>query len=244
MSPTLTTFLFELVNFLVLATLLGWLLFKPVRARLQARQAADTQHADDLAARLAETDRKHAELRQREASFEDNMDKARSARLTAADEEAASILAKAREAADRERSRATRALGHLEPAELERLASAVAATSRVIVGRLLASLEAPELEAALLRAALRQVQALEVISLGAVLIESAAPLGASDRDVMTAALGTRATSLEFRVVPDLGAGVRVTTARGLVDVSAAGVAAEAERLLKLALLVDEPAATT
>jgi hypothetical protein len=114
----------------------------------------------------------------------------------------------------------------------------------VIVGRLLASLEAPELEAALLRAALRQVQALEVISLGAVLIESAAPLGASDRDVMTAALGTRATSLEFRVVPDLGAGVRVTTARGLVDVSAAGVAAEAERLLKLALLVDEPAATT
>jgi hypothetical protein len=38
--------------------------------------------------------------------------------------------------------------------------------------------------------------------------------------------------------------VRVTTARGLVDVSAAGVAAEAERLLKLALLVDEPAATT
>lgn len=244
MSPTLTTFLFELVNFLLLAALLGWLLFKPVRGMLQARQAADKQHADDLAARLVDADRMRADLQQREASFDAEMVKTRSARLAAADQEAATIIAKAREAAERERDRATKALAHLEPAELERLADAVATTSREIVGRLLASLEAPELEAALVRAASRQLQALDAPSLGAVLIESAKPLDASDRGAITTALGTRATSSDFRVVPDLGAGVRVTTARGLINVSATGIAAEAERLLARALGAGESAATT
>ena len=41
MSPTLSTFLFELTNFLLLAGLLGWLLFKPVRNALQERQASE-----------------------------------------------------------------------------------------------------------------------------------------------------------------------------------------------------------
>ena len=39
MSPTLTTFLFEAANFLVLAAVLGWLFFKPVRQALADHRA-------------------------------------------------------------------------------------------------------------------------------------------------------------------------------------------------------------
>lgn len=235
MSPPLATFLIELVNFLLLAGLLGWLLFKPVRAALEARQAAEKQRADALAARAADLDRLDSERQARSAAFEREMTAARAARLAAAEQGAAAIIDYARQAAERERIRATNALAHVEQAQIEKLAGAVAAASREAVVRLLAMIDTPDLETGLVRAACQQLQGLDGASLGAVVVESAQPLADCDRDAITTALGTRAASSAFRVVTDLGAGVRVTTAHGLVDASAAGIAADIERRLKARL---------
>jgi F-type H+-transporting ATPase subunit b len=243
-SPTLATFLFELVNFILLAGLLGWLLFKPVRAALQARQTADKKHADDLAARAAETERLHAEWARRNASFETEITQTRARRLAAAEQEAAAIIARARDTADREREHAVKTLAHVEQAQLDRLADAIAAASRDAVARLLSALGSPGLESSFLRAACHRLEALEATPLGAVLVESARPLGDQERDTLTAAVGLRATSLTFRVVEDLGAGIRVITARGLIDASTAGVGAAAERRLKDALAAHGPTVST
>jgi F-type H+-transporting ATPase subunit b len=240
MSSTLSTFLFELTNFLLLAGLLGWLLFKPVRTALQERQAAEKQQVDALAARTAEADRLRTDLAQRHSAFEQEMASLRAEHMAAVDLEATAIRAGARDAATRERESMTRMLGHLEHAQAERLAAVVAATTRDAVERLLTSLGAPGLEAALLDSACRQVRALDGGSLGAALIESAQPLSADAETAVRTALDHRATDAEFRVVPKLGAGIRMTTAGGLVDASAAGIASQAERLLIEALTNESP----
>lgn len=240
MSPTVSTFLFELTNFLLLAGLLGWLLFKPVRAALLERQAAQKRQVDALAERTAETDRLRADLELRHTTFEQEMAGLRVEHLAAVNQEAAAIRAAAREAASHERESMTRMLGHLEHAQAERLAAVVAATTRNSVERLLTSLGAPGLETALIDSACRQVRALDGRSLGAVLIESAQPLSAEAQTALRAALAHRVTDAEFRVVPALGAGIRMTTAGGLVDASAAGIARQAERLLIEALTNESP----
>lgn len=240
MPATAATFLFELINFLLLAALLGWLLFKPVRAALEARQAAQKKTADELAAAGAKLEAERAELEKRRTAFDEELGRLRTERLTAAEQEATAVLARAREAAERERDRQTRLLGHLEEAEVERLAAASVQAARAAVERFLTTLGAPELDTGLVQAACRQVAALDGGSLGAVLIESARPLGDDERAALTNALHDRATTIEERVVADLGAGVRVTTARGLIDASAAGVAAAAGRTLADALRVPPP----
>jgi F-type H+-transporting ATPase subunit b len=235
MSPTAATFLFEIVNFLLLAGLLGWLLFKPVRTALETRQAAEKTRADQLAAGEAKMASDRAELEKRRAAFDEELAKLRTERLAAAEKESAALVARARETAERERDRQTRLLGHLEQAELERLAAATADAARVAVEHFLTSLGAPDLDAGLVRAACRQVAALDGASLGSVLIESARPLGDDTRKALMAAVKDRAAGVEERVVADLGAGVRVTTARGLIDATAVGVAAAAGRALTEAL---------
>jgi F-type H+-transporting ATPase subunit b len=243
-SPTLATFLFELVNFLLLTGVLGWLLFKPVRGMLQARQAGEKKQADELAARAAEADRLRAAWRQRTAAFESEVTETRAARLAAAEREAAAIVAKAREAADREHDRAARTLAHVERAQLVKLADAVAAASREAVTRLLTALDSPDLDASFVGAVCHRLKTLDAKTLGAVLVESAKPVSEQARVAITGALAARASSLTFRVVPDLGAGIRITTARGLIDASAGGLAADVERRLKDALVTEEPTVTT
>ena len=240
MSSTLSTFLFELTNFLLLVGLLGWLLFKPVRTALQERQAAQKRQVAALAEQTAETDRQRADLAQRHRAFEQEMAGLRAEHMAAVVQEAAGIRAGARDAAARERDSMTRMLGHLEQAQAERLAALVAATTRDSIERLLTSLGAPGLETALLDSACRQLRALDVKSLRAVLIESAQPLSGEARAALSTALDNRATDTDFRVVPGLGAGIRVTTAGGLVDASAAGIASQAERLLIEALTKESP----
>ena len=243
MSSTLSTFLFELTNFLLLAGLLGWLLFKPVRTTLQERQAAEKGQIAALVDQKAETERLRADLAQRQSAFEQEMASLRAEHIAAADQEATAIRADARAAANRERDSMTRMLGHLEHAQAERLATLVAATTRDSVDRLLTSLGAPGLETALIDSACRQVRALNGGSLGAVLIESAQPLSTDAETGLKSALDHRESDAEFRVVPALGAGVRLTTARGLVDASAAGIASQAERLLIEALTKESPEVT-
>lgn len=235
MSPTLTTFFVELVNFLLLTAAVGWLLFKPVRSALQARLAAEQHQAGELSTRAAELERLRADVEQRRRGFDEEMAQLRKQHVAATNEEAAAILASAREAAVRERESVQRVLAHFERAEVERMSAAIAAVTRESVARLLDTLHAIDLETGLTRAACRQIEALGDRPLGAVLVESARTLDGSQETAIRAALDGHAASTEFRTTPHLRAGVRITTAVGLVDASIAGIAGHAEAALMDAL---------
>jgi hypothetical protein len=128
-----------------------------------------------------------------------------------------------------------RVLEHLEQAEVERLSAAVAAVTRESVARLLTTLDVVELETGLVRAACREIETLGNGPFGAVLVESARALDGNHETAIRAALDGHAASMEFRITPHLRAGVRVTTAQGLVDASGIGIAAQAEVILMDAL---------
>jgi F-type H+-transporting ATPase subunit b len=228
-SPALTTFLFELANFLLLVTLLGWLLFKPVRQALEAQQAAEQQRTAVLEQREKAIADATSDLQQRRAGLEAETERLRRERLAQAETEATAVVTRARETANRERERGERMLADLERVQRDRLAAAVADAARDAVGRLLTSVGGQDLDRALAHAACRALGGID--QPGAVLVESAAALDDEIRGAITKAIGTRALSLDFRSEPALGAGLRVTTARGLIDASAAGIAAHAERLI-------------
>jgi F0F1-type ATP synthase membrane subunit b/b' len=235
MSPAVATFAFELVNFLLLSALLGWLLFKPIRAHLESRRDAITQQSQQLADREDAISKGRADLEQRVAAFDASVQHTRQERLEAADREADAIVARAREAAAHEQDRVKQTLGHVEREQLDRLADALAVAGRESVAALLARFGMPDLDAGLVHAASREVAAMSAGSLGNVRVESAHELDADARAELTTAIGERCSSLEFNVAPALGAGVRITTASGLIDASARGIGAEAERRLKDAL---------
>lgn len=243
MSPAVATFLFELVNFLLLALLLAWLLFKPVRAHLEARRAAAASETEALTARETALEQQQKELDERKTAFDAEIDDQRKARLAAAAREGETIVAQAREAAAREHERATQALRRIEPAEIERLAGAVATAARQSVATLLGRLDAPGLDDSLLRAGVQQLKAIPGGDLGAVHVESARPLDAGHRSAVLEALGGRQGEVTFDVTPDLGAGVRITTARGAIDASASGLAREAGRSFREVLDPSRPEST-
>lgn len=240
MSPTLTTFLFELANFLLLAALVGWLFFKPVRRALDARQRAERERIEALAAREAAITNTTSELEARRRSFDEETSRLRSERLAAAESEAASIVDRATRDAARQRELGEKMKTAIERAQAERLSTAAAAAARAAVSRLLTQLRSPDLDRALGDLACRQLE--EPVALGQVLVESAAPLEATSQAAIAKAAGDRASALEFRVVPELGAGLRITTASGMIDASAAGLAAYSERALRERLSAPEPTA--
>ena len=244
MSPTLVTFVFQLINVLLLIGVLGWLFFKPMRSTLQAKLDSEKARRDQLAAREEEVDQQRAEIDRRVRAFDTDMAQRQQINVAAAAQEAATLRAQAHEAAERERDAVRRGLAQLERAHIERLSAAVAAATRESVARLLTTLSATDLDVSLVHAACHQLAAMEGRPLGAVLIESAHPLDDAARLTMMAALNGRAPSTQFQVVPDLGAGLRIVTSKGLIDASARGIAQEAERLLADALMANSTELTT
>jgi hypothetical protein len=98
--------------------------------------------------------------------------------------------------------------------------------------RLLAELKGPELEEMLLSAACRNLEQLRGGgSLAPIVIESAGPLDSALQARIAAAAGVGRDAAQTRVDPELVAGLRVLTARGLVDATVAGISAQTERLL-------------
>jgi F0F1-type ATP synthase membrane subunit b/b' len=230
-SPLWTTFLFEAVNFVLLAAALGWLLFRPIRRVLAARQAALVREAEEVAAKRAEVERLQEAIQQRSAALDAELEHLRQSVLSAAQQEAERIRAAARADAERAREAVRHRLAHLEEVQLEHLAAAVATAAGSAVQRLLQQLGGPDLERGLARAACRTLQALDGGALGAVTVESAHPLDQETMTALTTVLGDAARTAVFRVTPTLGAGMRIITSHGLVDASATGLAAFAQRTL-------------
>jgi F-type H+-transporting ATPase subunit b len=231
MAPMWTTFLFEAVNFLILAAVLAWLLFRPIRQALAGRRAALAQETEETTAKRAEVERLQEDIRQRAATLEAEIERMRHDALAAVQQEAERIRAEARAVVERERTAARSRLAHLEEAQLEHLATAVATATGVAVQHLLQQIGGSDLDRRLAQAACRALQALDEAALGVVTVESARPLDQDTQTALITILGEAARTAAFRVTPTLGAGIRISTSHGLVDASATGLAAFAQRVL-------------
>lgn len=232
MSPTWSTFLFEMANFLLLAAVLGWLFFRPVRDALEKRRAGLEAEDREAAEKLAEAERLRAEAADRRSELEASLATLRRSEHEEAERERARLLEAAREQAQRERETLKTELAALRRGQANRVASDAAATARDIVAGLLQRIDGPDLEQALREAAAREIAKLAASGpLEPVMVESATALEPAALESLGQAAGVAGSQVSARVVPELGAGLRIVTVRGLVDASAAGLAAYAERAL-------------
>lgn len=224
MSPELANFLFEAANFLVLAAALSWLLFKPVRTALGAER--DRRAAEEAEAAKVR-DEANALMKQAEAtrqSLEDELETRKAQMLEAARAEVARI----KEAARQQQLAEARALTQKHEAgrraQIDELADALGEIAAASVRGLLEAVAGPDLDLALVRAVCRELSALPTKPNGSPVVESARPLDPAARELLEGVLGS---GFDARTVPELGAGIRVTTAAGQVDGSATRLAREA-----------------
>ncbi|HTQ46794.1 MAG TPA: hypothetical protein VMI75_28765 [Polyangiaceae bacterium] len=230
MSAAVATFLFETVNFVLLAAALGWVFLKPMR-RLVDRERADRAQAQDAIARgREELERSREELASRLGAIQEEAERIRSGARAEAEREAARILQVAHDQVAEERSRAELEAEGQRQNEIAALAQEVGKIAAKLVLDVFARAGA-EADVALARAAGSELATLARHEPHHVLVESARPLGEDVRRVLRSELGPAFDSAQTRVVPELVAGVRIASDEGLVDASARGLAASAERAL-------------
>lgn len=232
-SPTLTTFLFEAANFLLLAGLLGWLFFKPVRQALEQQRESIDAAAHEAEQKLAEAEETRGEIEAQRRALQQELEQLRAHELEAARQKAERIVADARATAEREREVQAQQAARRAESESVRLSRAAASAAAEVVARLLEQIEGPDLETALVKAACEQVRAMPRHDLAPVRVESAQPLSEPDRALLREAVGQQAgdQQITWQVLPELGPGLRITTGRGLIDATADGLAQYAQRAL-------------
>jgi F-type H+-transporting ATPase subunit b len=214
-----TTFLLEILNFLVLLWILRRFLYRPVLEVIAARQRRIEDGLREAEATREAARGAQAECEARLAAFEAEKAAARAGleREIAAERERllAEVADEVAEARARRQAREAR-----ERQEGERLAEARAVQlgSR-FVARLLERLAGPELEARLVALALADLAALPeaerarlhtALAGGRVEVATAFPLAAPQREALAAnlaALAGQAVAADFAVDPGLGAGL-------------------------------------
>ncbi|MCA8960108.1 MAG: hypothetical protein KDC38_06325 [Planctomycetes bacterium] len=225
MSPSIANFIFETVNLLLLVGALGWILFRPVRRALDAEAARRAEVEAGIAARRDAADKAATEALEARRTAEAETLAERQTILAEAEKKASAILDSA---TAEERSRREELEDELRIRRREESAGVAETVGRIAaesVRRLLATLDGPSLDLALVRGA-----CVELASRGKgradVLVESARPLEPQAVEHLERALGSR---FQSRVVEELGAGVRVTTPDGQVDATAVALARRAAR---------------
>lgn len=226
MAPPVASFLFEVVNFVVLVAALGWLFFRPVRVALEADRDRLAEEQRAVAELRTQAETLARETRAAREEHEGETERRGAEILAVAEREAARIREEARQAVDAERRTVERELAAGRRAQASALADAIGRIAEASVRRLLESLGGPSLDLALVRGACEELRALPPAVREAATVEAARPLGAEARDALHDVLGTRFTE---RAVAELGAGVRVTTRAGQVDASALALARRAAR---------------
>lgn len=178
MSPTVTTFLFEAANFLVLAAALGWLFFKPVRQAIidyREKFEADNQQA---AAKLAEAEAMRQQVQVAHADLQAELNERRDVEVAAIQRQADDILSETRAAAVQQRKQSLLQASQISDSQRDTLAEVAAASAAEAVGKLLQQIEGPELQGALIQAACRQLEPLKQSAISPVKVESSGPLSA------------------------------------------------------------------
>jgi hypothetical protein len=183
---------------------------------------------DQASRKQAEAESLRAEMVRQRQELDAELERERARARAEAEQEAVAILAAARQQSRHEQESARQATLSLQRAEEQRLGRAAAAAAKEVVLQLLAQIGAADLDHALIQAAGRELSRFNNSALEPVTVESAQPLGADERAALAAVFGPDVTPL-FRVVPDLVAGVRVITRRGMVDASVAQALATAVR---------------
>ena len=226
MSSTVADFLFEAVNFLILAVVIGYLFFRPVRAAL-GRERDDRARVEADTARLhEEADELARKARDAWGGVDADIADHRERLLTAARAETTRAQEQAREAQAAERRAFEAQLRAAREAQAVELASVIGQVAAGSVVRLLTTIDGPDLDAALVRTACAELGPASARHARPADVESAHPLTTGDLAELSRVLGGDFTR---RVVPELGAGVRITTATGQVDATAAGFARRAAR---------------
>lgn len=232
MSDTWVTFLFEAANFLLLAVVLGWLFFRPIRDMLERRRSEFENERLAAADTRAEAKLQLEQARSRRTELEAALETLRERVQRAAETESERLIETARGQMQRERETLKGELASHRRAQARSLARDAALVAREIVVRLLGEIEGPDLERSLLRAACGELEKLRASgSLAPVVVEAASPLDDDALHTLLEAAGIGTSGTVHRSNPDLVAGLRVLTSRGLVDASVAGMAAQAERVL-------------
>lgn len=233
MSAVLTTFLFEAANFLVLAGVLGWLFFTPVRKALIERRAKFEADGLEAAQKLAAAEVVEQQSRETRAKLQVELNDLRQRELETARRQAEEIVGEARAVVERQRELGRRQAEQMLDTQRDRLAEISAKAAAQTIGRLLAQIGGPELHSALIASACQQLRALPQVGLAPVKIESSQPLAAEQLGALKSALGIEADGVDFRTVAGLGEGIRVATGQGLVDASVAGLTQFASQALLL-----------
>jgi F0F1-type ATP synthase membrane subunit b/b' len=240
-SPSVATFLFEVANFVALAALLGWIFFRPVQASIERRRASLEGARREVEQMREAAKRELADVDARRRAVEASLEPLREEARREAERRATTIVEAAQSQAAEERARLDADLAARRREHARTLTRDAAAAARTLVVRLLAQIEGPDLDAALARAACRRLTALAGTNgAGVVEVETARPLDAETLNLLREAAGPGAT-VKDRVIPELGAGVRVISGAGLIDASVAGLAAWAEQELVARLESDEGA---
>ncbi len=228
---TLTTFLFEAANFVALAGALAWLFFKPVRRALESQRAKMKQQEEEAAKKLAEAETLRDQISNQREMLGAELEQMRAKTRDLAKEQAAAVVTEARTQMERERETLRHEAVSIQRAQTSKLARAVAAATQATVRRLLQQMAGPELEQMLVTAACRELARFANNSSSAVTVETASALDETSKAEIEAALGRAKKRANFRVVPELVTGLRITTEEGLIDASVSGLASFAEQFL-------------
>ncbi|MCM2372550.1 hypothetical protein [Aporhodopirellula aestuarii] len=212
MSPTITTFLFEAANFLILAGMLGWLFFNPVRdAIAEYRKKFETDNrvaAESLAA--AEEMKRQIELER--TNLQSELNEQRQRDREDAKQQIQQLLADARAAADREREQSHRLAMRMSETQADRIAEVAAISAAESVGRFLEEIGSVELQSAFVNAACQQLASLPQGKLSPVKVESSQTLSSEQIESLKTALGSAGEDADFRTDESLRVGLRVSTA--------------------------------
>ena len=231
MSPASANLVFEAANFVLLFLGLGYVLFRPVRRALDAeRERLKTQQAE-FERWQHEAQAAEARANELRASAERDASTERTRLLEVARHEADALLEAARRQRQAEHAALATELDAQRAANATRAADGVARIAAASVRSLLDSLDGPALDLALLRAACVQLAALPELTRHSARVESARPLNTEAATLLTATLGTACVP---RIVPALGAGVRITTDSGQIDATARALSLQAARAIEAA----------
>ncbi len=234
MNENLTTFLYELVNFVAFALLLGWVFVKPIRRLLDEQAAKDARLEQTAQQHLAEA----AQLRQRllddRQKFNQEMEHQRQAMLTETKQDVTNLLEKASQTIATQREHLSRETLQIQQEQLAELARVVASASRQAVEFLLKQIDGPPLGDALIESACQQLKRSQPVSSDRMTVESADELGETARQEIATAAGRAETNslIDFRVDQDLLGGIRIKTSRGVIDNSIAALSLFAEQNIR------------
>jgi F-type H+-transporting ATPase subunit b len=233
MGLDLTTFVLEIVNFLVLLWLLSHFLYRPVQAAIAGRQQQAEQAHQALQAQRAAVEQQHEELQQSRRQLDLERDQAREqlgAEIAA--ERTRRLDALKAELAD-ERAKAQARAAAQQEQEARQRDAAASLRAQDFVRSFLGRLAGPALESAIIGLFLADLAALDAdvrgrladsVAEGSLEVATAFEPSAADRGRIEAALAAflgRPPKAAWRIDPALIAGVSVRLDGHLLEASLA-----------------------